>query len=90
MAVVDYKGKPSLPDVKPDDILLGVDGAPATGAIMGQVWSLFGGSPGQTRPLTLEREGKRFTVDAPVHRFLAAPAKESPTTKITQRVTKNK
>jgi hypothetical protein len=73
IGVADYDGKPSLPDVKPGDLLLGVDGAPATGATMGQVWSLLGGTPGQTRALTLEREGKRFTLDAPVRRFLPAP-----------------
>jgi hypothetical protein len=70
IGIADYDGKPSVPDAKRGDILLGVDGAPATGATMGQVWSLLGGAPGQTRTLTLEREGKRFTVDAPVRRFL--------------------
>jgi hypothetical protein len=79
VGVADYDGKPSVPDVKAGDILLGVDGAPASGATMGQVWSLLGGTPGQTRTLTLERDGKRFTVEAPVHGFLpltaAAPAK---------------
>ncbi|MGC2198097.1 MAG: hypothetical protein WA628_25730 [Terriglobales bacterium] len=75
LGVADYDGKPSVPDLKAGDVLLGVDGAPATGATMGQVWSLLGGTPGQTRALTLEREGKRFTVDAPVRRFLAAESK---------------
>jgi len=70
LGTAEYQGKPSVPDVKAGDLLLGVDGAPATGATMGQVWSLLGGAPGQTRTLTLEREGKRFTVDAPVRRFL--------------------
>ena len=78
VAVVDYKGKPSVPDVKPGDVLVGVDGAPATGATLGQVWSLLGGSPGQTRSLTLERDGKRFTVDAPIHRFLTAQGIRDP------------
>ena len=73
IGVADYDGQPSVPDVKNGDVLLGVDGAPATGATMGQVWSLLGGTPGQLRTLTLEREGKRFSVDAPVRRFLAAP-----------------
>jgi hypothetical protein len=90
VAVVDYQGKPAVPDVNPGDVLLGVDGASATGATLGQVWSLLGGSPGQTRSLTLEREGKRLTVDAPIHPFLAAPAKESRITKITQRVPKKR
>jgi hypothetical protein len=73
LGVVEIAGKPAVPEVKPGDVLLGVDGAPATGATMGQVWSLLGGTPTQTRSLTLERDGKRFTVDAPVRRFLAAP-----------------
>lgn len=70
VSVADYQGKPSVPDVQPGDFLLAVDGAPATGATMGQVWSLLRGAPGQTRTLTLERQSKRFTVDAPVRRFL--------------------
>src|SRR5438445_234543 len=71
IGVADNVGKPPVPEVKVGDVLVGVDGAPATGATMGQVWSLLGGTPGQVRTLTLEREGKRFTVDAPVRRFLA-------------------
>jgi hypothetical protein len=38
---------------------------------MGQVWSLLGGEPGQTRKLTVERDGKRSTIEATVRRFLA-------------------
>jgi hypothetical protein len=71
LGAADFDGKSSVPEVKAGDVLLGVDGAPATGATMGQVWSLLGGTPGQTRSLTLERDGKRFTVDAPVRRFLS-------------------
>ena len=40
-AVLDFDGKPAVPDVKSGDVLLGVDGAPATGATLGQVWSLL-------------------------------------------------
>jgi len=76
LGVADYDGKPSVPDVKAGDVLLGVDGAPATGATMGQVWSLLGGIPGQTRSLTVERDGRHFTVDATVHRFLSAAPKK--------------
>ncbi len=72
LAVLDVDGKPAVPEVKAGDILVGVDGAPASGATLGQVWSLLGGTSGQTRSLTLERDGKRFTVDTPVRRFLAA------------------
>jgi hypothetical protein len=71
VGIVDYNDKPAVPDVKAGDILVGVDGAPATGATMGQIWSLLGGTPGITRTLTLERDGKRFSVDATVRRFLA-------------------
>jgi hypothetical protein len=80
LGAADYEGKSSVPEVKAGDVLLGVDGAPATGATMGQVWSLLGGSPGQTRTLTLERDGKRLSVDATVRRFLPAsqpPAKSA-------------
>jgi hypothetical protein len=77
IGVANYDGKPSVPEAKVGDALLGVDGAPATGATMGQVWSLLGGAPGQTRSLTLERDGKRFNVDATVHRFLSADSKQS-------------
>ena len=71
LGTAEYNGEPAVPDVKPGDVLVGIDGAPATGATMGQVWSLLGGTPGQTRALTLERDGKRFTVQATVRRFLA-------------------
>jgi hypothetical protein len=71
IGIADYNGKPAVPDIKAGDRLVGIDGAPATGATMGQVWSLLGGTPGTTRTLTLERDGKRFSVDATVHRFLA-------------------
>jgi hypothetical protein len=74
LAVLEVEGKLAMPEVKPGDALVGVDGAPATGATLGQVWSLLGGTPGQTRTLTLERAGTRFTVDARVQRYLAAKA----------------
>lgn len=75
LAIVDYEGKAGVPNVKAGDVLLGVDGAPVTGATLGQVWSLLGGTPGQNRTLTFERDGKRFTVATPVRRFLPAASK---------------
>jgi hypothetical protein len=72
IAMVPYDGQPSVTDVKVGDALIGVDGAPVTGATMGQVWSLLGGEPGQTRKLIIERDGKRLPVEATVRRFLAA------------------
>jgi C-terminal processing protease CtpA/Prc len=75
LSVPEVDGKPAVPEVKAGDVLLGIDGAPASGATLGQVWSLLGGTPGQVRALTLERDGKRFTVNAPVRRFLEAKGK---------------
>ena len=70
VAVAPYEGRPSVAEVKAADVLVGVDGAPVTGATMGQVWSLLGGEPGKTRKLIIERDGKRMNIDAPVRRFL--------------------
>jgi C-terminal processing protease CtpA/Prc len=74
--VADYEGKPSVPEVQAGDVLVSVDGGRAKGATMGQVWSLLEGSPGTIRTLVLERDGKQFTVKAPVRRFLAAETKK--------------
>jgi hypothetical protein len=75
IGVAEFDGKPSVPEVKPGDVLVAIDKVPAKGSTMGQVWSLLGGTPGEVRTLTLDRDGKQFTVKATVHRFLnAAPA----------------
>jgi len=76
LGVADYEGRPSVPDVKGGDVLVSVDGGRAKGATMGQVWSLLEGSPGTVRTLVLERDGKQFTVRAPVDRFLAPEPKK--------------
>ncbi len=65
-----FAGKPTVAGVKPGDILIAVDKVPAKGSTMGQIWSLLGGSPGDKRVLTLERDGKQFNVTAVVRRFL--------------------
>ncbi len=70
IGVPDYEGKPAVPEAKPGDLLVAIDKVPAKGSTMGQIWSLLGGDPGETRVLTLEREGKQFTVNARVRRFL--------------------
>jgi hypothetical protein len=72
IGIADFAGKPSVAEVKPGDGLLAIDKVPAKGSTMGQVWSLLSGSPGEVRVLTLERDGKQFTVRATVHRFLSA------------------
>jgi len=70
LSVAEINGKPALAGVQPGDVLLGVDGAPVTGATMGQVWSLLGGTPGQVRKLVIQRGQERMTVEAKVQRFL--------------------
>jgi hypothetical protein len=77
IGVADFEGKPSVAEVKPGDVLVAIDKVPAKGGTMGQVWSLLSGSPGEVRTLTLEHDGKPFTVEATVHRFLSAEAKKT-------------
>jgi hypothetical protein len=72
LGIADYQGKPSVSDVQKGDVLLAVDGGRATGATMGQVWSLLSGSPGTVRTLVIERGGKQMTVQAKVMPFLQA------------------
>ena len=62
IGVPEYEGKPAVPDVKAGDVLLAIDKVPAKGSTMGQIWSLLGGDPGETRVLTLERNKKKITV----------------------------
>ncbi len=77
LGVADFDGKPSVPQgpdgVQPGDHLVAVNDIPVRGSTMGQVWSALGGTPGQERRLTIERAGKRFTVNAQVRHFLAEP-----------------
>jgi len=74
LGVADFNGQPSVPSgtdgVQPGDHLVAVDGIPARGLTMGQVWSMLGGTPGQERKLTIERAGKEFIVAARVQHFL--------------------
>jgi hypothetical protein len=70
VGVVDFDGKPSVPDVQIGDHLAAVDGIPVADSTLGQVWSLLEGSPGQERKLTIARAGKQFTVVAQAQHFL--------------------
>jgi hypothetical protein len=74
IGVAEYEGKPAVPEAKAGDVLVAIDKVPAKGSTMGQIWSLLGGDPGETRVLTLERDGKQFTVNATVRRFLPMAA----------------
>ncbi len=75
IGVPEYEGKPAVPEVKAGDVLVSVDKVPAKESTAGQLWSLLGGDPGETRVLIFEREGKQFTVNATVRRFLAVSGK---------------
>ena len=74
IGVPEYEGKPAVPEAKAGDVLVAIDKVPAKGSTMGQIWSLLGGDPGETRVLALERDGKQFTVNATVRRFLPVSA----------------
>ena len=85
LGVADLDGKPSVPTgddgVRAGDHLVAVDNIPATGSTMGQVWSLLEGTPGQERKLTIERDGKQFSVIAKVQHFLAESEENQATRK---------
>jgi hypothetical protein len=70
LGVPDFEGKPAVEGIQPRDRLIAVNDIPVTGATMGQVWSMLGGTPGQQRRLTIERGGKQFAVAAEVQHFL--------------------
>ena len=70
LGVPDFEGKPAVDGIQPGDRLIAVNDIPVTGATMGQVWSMLGGTPGQQRKLTIERGGKQFAVAASVRHFL--------------------
>lgn len=77
LGVVDFEGKPSVPEVRAGDHLVAVDGISVTGSTLGQVWSMLRGSPGQERRLTVERDGKELSVAASVRHFLGVAPEES-------------
>lgn len=74
LGVADSENQPSVPEgtdgIHPGDHLIAVNDIPVRGSTMGQVWSMLGGTPGQERRLTIERAGKRVTVNAQVRHFL--------------------
>ncbi len=70
LGIADYDGKPSVSEVQTGDHLVSVDGIPVLGNTMGQVWLMLGGEPGMERKLTVEREGKEFSIVATVRHFL--------------------
>lgn len=71
LGVADIDGKPSVDGMQAGDRLIAVNDIAVTGATMGQVWSVLGGTPGKEKKLTVERAGKQFDVMATVRHFLA-------------------
>jgi len=61
--------RPTVEGVQPGDTLVRVDHLDATTATMGAVIDALRGTPGETRTLLLERDGRRITVEAQVTRF---------------------
>lgn len=70
IGVASKHGKRAVEGVEPGDELVQVNGFETEGATMGTVVDALRGRPGDTRILLLERNGKRFTVEAKVERFL--------------------
>ncbi len=85
LGIADYDGKPSVPQgdegVQAGDHLVAVDGIPARGSTLGQVWAMLAGSPGTKRTLTIERGGRQITVVAEVQHFLDDAPQENRTKK---------
>jgi hypothetical protein len=62
--------KPSVDNVQAGDRLVAVNEIPVTGMTLGQVWRALGGTPGQERRLTVERQGKTLVVLSKVQSLL--------------------
>lgn len=63
-------GKPSVEGVSIGDRIIQIDQLKITGATMGTVIDALRGNPGDIRFLTIERNGRTFTIKAKVERFL--------------------
>lgn len=70
VGVAQRDGRPVVEGVEAGDLLLGVGSLQTTGATMGTVVDALRGTPGDSRVLTLERAGKRITVESRVRRLL--------------------
>lgn len=68
-SIVNQNGKPVVDGILPGDKLIRVDKVEVASATMGEVVDALRGIPGSTRTLTIEREGKRLTINAKVRRL---------------------
>lgn len=69
IALPAQNGHSTVHGIAVNDQLLSVDGVTMAGASMGKVLMALHGKPGEMRKLILERNGKSFTVNAPVTHF---------------------
>ena len=79
LGVADYDGKPSCQadGVQTGDHLVAVDGIPVQAPPWGKSGRCSEARPAQERKLTIERDGKQFTVVAKVQHFLGEAADEN-------------
>ena len=64
------EGELLIEGIEPGDILIQVDNFKTKGETMGKVVDALRGKPGDLRKLVLERDGKQFTIETRVVRFL--------------------
>lgn len=67
--VVTKDGKPAVAGVQPGDRLICVGQLDTSGAPMGTVVDALRGTPGETRTLGIERDGKRVNIEGTVARL---------------------
>jgi hypothetical protein len=70
IGLVHKDGKFSVKGVQPGDILVQIDHLITKGATMGTVVDALRGTPGDCHTLTIDRNGKRFTIKTIVERLL--------------------
>ncbi|MBN2091845.1 hypothetical protein JW964_19675 [candidate division KSB1 bacterium] len=70
IGVAQKNGKPVVEGIEAGDVLLQVETLKVTGATMGTVMDALRGKPGDIRSLLIVRNGKQFTIEAKVERFL--------------------
>jgi hypothetical protein len=70
IGVAQKDGNPLIEGIEPGDVLLQIGTLKVTGATMGTVIDALRGKPGDIRSLLIDRNGKQFTIEAKVERFL--------------------
>jgi hypothetical protein len=68
-AIATRNGKPTVENVMPGDTLVRVSGLETATATWGALFAALHGRPGELRTLTIDRDGQRLVVRAPVTAF---------------------